>query len=232
MKYMGSKRRISKELLAIMLPYIDKASAYVEPFVGGANMLDKVPSKYRRIASDSNQYLIAVYKHMQECGADFPFVGEEMYKDIRQNKDKYPDWLVGYVGFSLSFGGKWWGGYRRDKAGVRDYENESQQNLRSQQPLLEGVEWFCCSYLDLEIPYNSVIYCDPPYKGTTGYKDKFDHDSFYDWCRSMKALGHTIFVSEYQMPEDFECVWQKEITSSLTQDTGAKKGVEKLFVLK
>ena len=42
---------------------------------------------------------------------------------------------------------------------------------------------------------------------------------------------HTIFVSEYNMPEDFKCVWQKDVCSSLTSDTGSKKNVEKLFTL-
>ena len=32
--------------------------------------------------------------------------------------------------------------------------------------------------------------------------------------------------------DDFECVWQKEIVSSLTQNTGSKKAVEKLFKYK
>ena len=36
-------------------------------------------------------------------------------------------------------------------------------------------------------------------------------------------------MSEYNAPEDFECVWHKEITSSLTKDTGSKMGIEKLF---
>ena len=40
-----------------------------------------------------------------------------------------------------------------------------------------------------------------------------------------------MFVSEYQMPEDFICVWSKEVNSSLTKETGSKKGVEKLFTL-
>jgi hypothetical protein len=39
-------------------------------------------------------------------------------------------------------------------------------------------------------------------------------------------------VSEYQMPNDFICVWSKKVNSSLTKDTGSKKGVEKLFTLK
>ena len=41
-----------------------------------------------------------------------------------------------------------------------------------------------------------------------------------------------MFISEYDMPEDrFECVWSKEISSSLTKDTGSKKGIEKLFIV-
>jgi hypothetical protein len=38
-----------------------------------------------------------------------------------------------------------------------------------------------------------------------------------------------ILVSEYTAPEGIECIWSKEINSSLTKDTGSKKGVEKLF---
>ena len=76
---------------------------------------------------------------------------------------------------------------------------------------------------------NDIIYCDPPYEGTTKYKDDFNHVVFWQWCRDMASKGHIIFVSEYNAPNDFECVWQKEIVSSLTQDTGSKKAVEKLF---
>ena len=42
--------------------------------------------------------------------------------------------------------------------------------------------------------------------------------------------GHVIFISEYQMPEDFICVWAKEVKSSLAKE-GGKRGVEKLFTL-
>ena len=42
--------------------------------------------------------------------------------------------------------------------------------------------------------------------------------------------NHKVFISEYNAPDDFVSVWQKEITSSLGKDTGSKKGVEKLFV--
>lgn len=51
-----------------------------------------------------------------------------------------------------------------------------------------------------------------------------------EWCRRMKNIGHTIFVSEYNAPEDFRCVWESELVSSLVV-SGSKKSTEKLFTL-
>ena len=45
MKYMGSKNRIAKHILPIILKDRIENQYYVEPFVGGANMIDKVDGK-------------------------------------------------------------------------------------------------------------------------------------------------------------------------------------------
>ena len=92
-----------------------------------------------------------------------------------------------------------------------------------------GVTFQNKPYYELELPPNSIVYCDPPYEGTTKYANDFDHNLFWNWVRNISKQGHTVYVSEYNAPNDFECVWQKEIVSSLTQDTGSKKVVEKLF---
>lgn len=42
---MGSKRRIAKDILPIILENRTPEQFYVEPFVGGANMIDKVQGK-------------------------------------------------------------------------------------------------------------------------------------------------------------------------------------------
>ena len=166
---------------------------------------------------------------------NLPHIGEIEYKNIQQNKDNYPDWLVGYVGFQLSFGAKFFGGYRRDKVGVRDYENEAQQNLKAQQPKIKDIKLCCGSYDEVELEPNSIIYADIPYKDSTKYTTSkgFDYDKFYNWCIEKHKEGHKVFISEYWLPEDkFECVWQKEIVSSLTPDNKGKKGIEKLFIVK
>ena len=230
MKYMGSKNRIAKEILPIMLNEREER-VWVEPFVGGANMIDKVQGQ--RIGADINPYLIDALIAIRDSVDDLPKNNHDFtesdYKQLRKNDDyKYK----GYAGFAFSYGGKWLGGWSRtDKTSIkqRDYVAESYRNAVNQSPLLQGIDLITENYSNLEIPENSLIYCDPPYEGVTKYKDDFNHSEFWQWCRNMASKGHIVFVSEYKAPDDFECVWEKEIVSSLTQDTGSKKAVEKLF---
>ena len=43
MWYMGSKNRFAKELIPIIQSYItEDTKGYLEPFVGGANVIDKI----------------------------------------------------------------------------------------------------------------------------------------------------------------------------------------------
>jgi DNA adenine methylase len=229
MKYMGSKNRIAKDILPIILKdRISEEQYYVEPFCGGCNLIDKV--KGNRIASDINPYLIAMYQEISNGWIPKDNYTEQDYNNARQNKKESP-YLSGYFGFALSYGGKWFGGWCRDRQGKRDYVKEAYNNMLKQIPNLKGIDFFNVNYDKLDIPNNSIIYCDIPYKDTTKYNTTFDYDNFYTWCRYMKKQGHQIFVSEYNMPDDFICVWQKEITSSLTQDTGSKKAIERLFTI-
>ena len=231
---MGSKNRIAKYILPIMLKYRKDKQWWVEPFVGGANIIDKVDGN--RIGSDSNPYLIEALKMIRDDPESIPnIITENDYKQSRIEMRLSP--ITGFIGFAMSFGGKWFGGYRRDIAGtegcIKNMETQtkrSKQSAINQSPKLQGVIFKTSKYQDLKIPKNSLIYCDPPYENTTKYKDKFDHKEFWQWCRDKSNEGHTIFISEYNAPDDFECIWSKEIVSSLTKDTGSKKGIEKLFI--
>lgn len=227
MKYMGSKRRIAKEILPIILKDRKTNQYYIEPFVGGCNIIDKVDGK--RIGNDINKHLIALCNEMKKDNFEMPFIGEKEYSKMKLNQDAYSDWLLGYAGFQLSFGAKWFGGYRRDKKGARDYENEAQQNLKAQQNLIKDVIFYNLNYWELDISENSIVYCDPPYENTTSYNSKFDHKKFWIWCEDMIKIGHQVFVSEYNAPENWKCIWCKKVTTGLDVNT-SKKDVEKLFV--
>lgn len=229
MKYMGSKNRHAKEIIPYLMDGHTEDMWYIEPFVGGANMIDKVPCK-NKYGLDVNPYLITMYKHI--VNSDWMPTDnytEQEYREIRETKPENSP-LTAYFGFALSYGGKWFGGWRRDREGKRDYVREAYNNAQKQFPLLKGIKFACKSVFDIkDIPTKSTIYCDPPYQGTTKYKDNFDHERFWDWCRYQASRGHRVFVSEYNAPDDFKCVWAKEVNSSLTKDTGSKKNIEKLF---
>ena len=99
------------------------------------------------------------------------------------------------------------------------FTDEEQQQLT-----IGGVD-----FSEVEVPSDSVIYCDPLYRGTDGYRKakRFDHERFYDWALRQTA---PVFVSEYAIPEDFVEVaaWRK--MCSMSQDTKPKETTEKLFV--
>ena len=230
MVYMGSKNRIAKELIPIITKDLKPNQWYVEPFVGGANMIDKIEHPYK-LGADNNKYLIALLEAVQN-GQELPeHITKDEYIAVKTNKDNYPDWYVGFVGFVCSFRGKFFGGYSgycTTKTGIqRNYIKESINNILKQN--LDGIKLVCSSYDALDIPANSIIYCDPPYNGTTKYKDSFDSDAFWQWCRDKAKEGHTVYVSEYNAPEDFKCIWEKQINSNLGGTS--KTATEKLFTI-
>lgn len=227
MKYVGSKNRHAKELLNVMLPYRTKSQWWVEPFVGGFNMIDKVQGN--RLANDSHYWLIELFKALQRGWLPPENVSEQLYNAARLNKFVFKPELVGYIGFALSYGGKWFGGYRRDSIGKRNYAAEAYKATLKQIPSLTGIVLENVTYNQLFIPSQSLIYADPPYANTLQYKDKFDSAKFWMWAEQMHQQGHTIFVSEYSAPPEWVEVWSKEVHNTLTKDTGSKRGIERLF---
>lgn len=239
MKYMGSKNRIAKHVLPIILKDRRDGQLYIEPFVGGGNMIDKVSGK--RLGIDCNKDVINALKLIRDNPNSIPdLITEEDYK--RAKSGVFNCELRGFISFAMSFGGKHFGGYRRDKAGqfncIENMSNQTRMAKNSaikQSPLLQGVSLICDTYKNLHPTELSIIYCDPPYEGTTKYKkseEHFNHAEFWLWCEKMALKGHKVYISEYNAPDNFTCVWSKEINSSLTKDTGSKKGIERLFIHK
>jgi DNA adenine methylase len=226
MIYVGSKRLIAKEILPIILENRKPGQTYVEPMVGGTNSIIHVDEP--KTGSDSNKYLIALLKALQQGWEPPREVSLEMYQDVKKFKYEYPDHLVGYIGFRISFSGKWFGGYNRSGSN-RNYIFEGYQDALLTAKQIQGLKLQCCSYDKLELPANSLIYCDPPYEGTIKYKDFFDHPKFWQWCRDKELEGHEVYISEYNAPSDFACIWQKQVNCTLTSKGTNTKPTEKLF---
>lgn len=227
MVYMGSKARIIKHFLPLLELQLPNAKGYVEPFVGGANVIQHVVHP-NRFGLDNNKYLIALLKYAQVLSNPLPAtITEEEYNQVRDNKDTYPDWYVGLVGFCATFGGKWFNGYARTQG--RDIPRERINNLNRQRICLQGIEFAVKDFTEITDLDGFVIYCDPPYKGTTKYKDSFDHELFWKTAEKW-AKSNTVFVSEYNAPLHWSCVWEYPVTTMLNKKN-YKTDVERLFTL-
>ena len=231
MKYMGSKNRIAKHILPIMLAEAGSRgiTKWVEPFVGGGNMIDKVPPSFERIGYDLNEHAIMAMIDIRDCAKDLPdSVTEQEYKDM---KGLPAASVTSWVRFVCSFGGKLDAGYAR--YGSRNFAQEGKNNAVRQQPKIQGVEFIHGCYQGLDVT-NALIYCDPPYANTASYKTgDFNHEEFFDWCRIQSKKGNVVFVSEYNAPDDFVEVWQGEIKTNFasTRKTATHNAVEKLFLV-
>ena len=139
---MGSKRRIAKEILPIMLKNRN-GRTWVEPFVGGANLIDKVNG--RRIGADSNHYLIALLKKLQTGWLPPTTISEAMHRDIKTDPEFYEPEVVAAAMIGCSFAGKWGASYARDNRGT-NYALQFRNNVKAQAPNLVGIEFRNCSY--------------------------------------------------------------------------------------
>ena len=242
MKYMGSKARFSKEILPIILKDRTADQWYVEPFAGGMNAICEVDGN--RLANDKNLHLIAMWIGLLENRERPNDIPKDLYDRARMEYNngtniEFDDFIIGWIGWMGSANGRFFdGGYSgksNTKIGtVRDYIKEAINNIEKQIPKMGGVVFRNDDFLELDIPPKSIVYCDIPYFGTKQYATSkgFDYEDFWTWARSIGKQGHTVFVSEYNAPTDFECVWQKEAKSSLSANGvigGNKVSVEKLF---
>jgi DNA adenine methylase len=228
MIYMGGKSRIAKQIIEVMEPY-RQGRLWVEPFVGGGNVIQRVCGA--RLGCDSNPWAIHALRSIRDHAGDLPRNNleftEQDYRALRKSDDYQHK---GFAGFTYSFGAKWLGGWARNRRGS-DYVRRAFDSAQRQSPLLAGVSLVCCGYDELRISVPSLVYCDPPYRGTTGYSSQsFDPSAFDDWCAEMTNDGHLVFVSEVtELGSRFEVVWERQIANNLKSE---KRLNEKLFLCK
>jgi DNA adenine methylase len=247
MKYMGGKYFLAKPISELMKSKVppDKVDGYLEPFCGALNVLMKMNDEYQCEASDYHPDLIQMWHEVQNDTFIEPEeVTEEYYNESK--KLESPSALKGFIGFGLSFGGKFYSGYadkyRNDKK--EDYLQEAKNSLKKIKPKIKDVKFQCISYDKLK-PNNKLIYCDPPYQKTkfpikyrtqTKNYDVFGNDKFWDVMREWSKNNY-VFISETTAPPDFIPVWQKTTHRSASQsektryknDSDAFK-IEKVYV--
>lgn len=245
MRYQGSKAKIAKDIIPIITQNLTEDRCFYDLFGGGMNLVDKV-NHSKKVACDINRYVIALWKEIQKNGmTNIPrFVTPETYLSAKQsylNGDgKFTDYEIGYIATCCSYGGGWFNGYAHfNPKKNEDHIAEAWSGLCKQVENfkhLDTTTFMSCDYRATPFTFQSdaVVYCDIPYSSTKKYENDFDNKAFWEWVRKMvRKHGTEIYVSEYDAPGDFKCIWQKNVPDGMgTTRTGMRQNrkIEKLFV--
>ena len=229
-RYFGGKTRTCKQIVEILNTYRKDGQVFLSPFVGGAWVESLLSSP--KECYDKHPYLIAMYKELQKGWLPPTTLTKEEYDYIKNNPDEKP-YLTGFVGFGCSFAGKWFGGYAKDSSD-RNYCMNAYNSILKKLDNLKDTYFDCKDYQQIE-PKGYLIYCDPPYEGTTQYSKTlvgdFNSKDFWDLMRQW-SIHNTVIISEYNAPEDFKCIWSQEVKLDMRDSENKKKvRVEKLFTI-
>ena len=240
MKYIGSKSKIAKDIVPILQGLINdnNIKIYIEPFVGGFNVIDKIECDYR-IGNDIDSIVIDLVEYCRENPDALDTVKmptKEEYYHIRDNKEQYDNWYVAAILLFASYNARVYGGcygaFAKTKdGGIRNYFEEAKRNFQKQLPNLNDIILKNKDYRDLNISKRCLIYCDPPYSTGIGYSSDFDNEEFWEWCRKQSSEGNIVVVSEYEAPDDFECIWEKNVKTHQNNRNKLER-IEKLFIYK
>tara|TARA_Y100000992_G_scaffold302561_1_gene277329 strand:- start:4335 stop:5123 length:789 start_codon:yes stop_codon:yes gene_type:complete len=254
MKYLGGKQRLGKHISPVLLEIWDNDDslrAYMEPFCGSLGVLKNIAEndEIKIHANDYHPDLIEMWKEVKDNKFKFPeSISEEEYIEAKQLKS--PNAYKAFVGFGMSFGGRYFGAYSQKYLNGKkeDFCKEMTNSLKRIGPLLKNVKFTNKDYKTLK-PKNMLVYCDPPYANTkypikyrrdTKKYDVFDNDEFWDIMRTW-SKNNIVVISETEAPDDFIEIWNLERYRSAAQSKKTRfneksekpsetHNVEKLFI--
>ena len=196
----GGKYTKRKDIFKRWLP-IDKYTKYIEPFVGGGNILMEAPYKKIMIASDTDTTVINIFKDLQKADLDtfinFDFIPNKKvwisYKNKLDDKQLDPtERLIMNMYIKLfSFNG-FGRGYNMNKSAQPKYKT-LKDNIKAYKETLKHVKFYKKSYTVIIPKYDSdssFFYCDPPYyeTDTTDYETgTIDHLELFNILDNIKG---------------------------------------------
>lgn len=193
--YHGGKSRQAPFIVRALRVAAQGRTHYLEPFVGGANILVRTPTSWRRTAADTSLDLILMWQALQDGWTPPAHITKDQYEEQRHAP---PSPLRGFTGYACSWGAKWWGGYGTHRK--IDLAETNRRWLLDHRSSLRGVDFQHADYTSHPVDAGTIVYCDPPYADTTGYRTDFDTDKFWYTCEKWIHTGAAVLVSEYAAP--------------------------------
>lgn len=249
MKYLGGKQRLGKKIAPVLHDILEGCESngyiletYIEPFCGSLGVLRNMTDIHIPIqASDYHPDLISMWIDVRDGTFKYPTsISEKQYLAAKSLPS--PNSYKSFVGFGMSFGGRFFGAYSQKYLGDKkeDFCKEMTNSLKRTAPLIKNVSFDTMEYTRLN-PSNAFIYCDPPYRENkypikyrrdTKKYDKFDNDAFWDVMRHW-SQNNVVVISELSAPDDFTEIWFHDQTRSASRSKNTKKitnQMERLFI--
>lgn len=239
----GGKQRIGKELAEIIYQvsteiedeYDFDIKGYCEPFSGMMGVYRHIPDLFKEthpnieyLAGELNGNTVKMWNAAKRGWKPPHIISKTEYYKLKEKKGTSA--IKGYVGHQYSFGGVYFSGYA-PAYGKNKNSKTAAENVRSIGKLLKknNVKITEGDYRQFSNLKGYILYLDPPYNNSTKhYKGDFDHLKFNDWCRRM-SRDNVLFISEYNMPRDFELIFSK---SRVVSYKGAKANKnERLYLI-
>lgn len=235
MQYMGGKGRVARHVEAVVLRHRGGRSKYLEPFLGGAYTFARIaPHFTEATGADIVPDLILYWQAVQDGWLPPEWISREEYETLRTAP---PSPLRAFAGFGCSFGGKWFGGYGAQKVDQKHptgHVSHGSRKITAQKAKgMRGARIVQCDYRHWAPGPDAVVYCDPPYAGTTGYDgtDGWDPEEFWATAERWARGGAVVLVSEYRAPEGWRSVWSAPARASLRKDSNLMTATESVFML-
>ncbi len=244
--YHGGNQKIGKQIAStihmvstIMEEETEyEIKGYCEPFCGMLGVYRHIPGLFEGwdrmlyIAGDANASVIKMWKKTKEGWIPPTTCTRTKFDTLRKSTISSAE--KGFLGHACCFGGQYFNTFSTDKVLDLPVQSKRVQDISQQVQL---VKFSSGSYDQFSSLRGYVIYCDPPYSGTTtryfdeeGRKRSFDYKLFEKWCQDM-ALYNIVFVSEYNTLDiPAVKVWTKKGKASIYKGRKAL-GSESLFVV-
>jgi len=213
MKYMGGKAKIASKLAEI----IGSGDVLIEPFMGGGSMTAALAPSFNKVfAYDIHIDLVLMWQALLAGWEPPSNVSREEYYKLKFDTNSA---LRGFAGFACAFGGDWFQGYAYNTIRA-NYALEAKNLLRKKLRTMKNVVVDLEDYRNLVIPPGAVVYADPPYGGTQGFKTElnggeFNSNEFWNIASGWATNGATVFVSESNAPGDWDLIWEMERSRGL-----------------
>lgn len=239
-QYHGGKHRHGKKIAEVINPMLAGHSGYCEPFHGMLGVYRHISDtpNLTYLAGDLNKSVNLMWIEAQK-GWVPPnrIVSKEEFLRLKFDGTSTPE--KGFIGCSHAYNGLYFRCYcmtenmRNAIPGAAKRVSDIALNT-----VVKKVKFSYGEYKQFSDLRNFVIYCDPPYEGTIGYRndeskgsnpyDHFDNSEFWKWASEM-AKYNTVIVSEFSEPK---CVDFEVLLDFKNRDIKQNLNLEKVYCLK